>query len=112
MLARRAQQGLPTPSWDARPTLFEDLEPVWRAFWDLSACRSGGVNGANPLSPSDIKAHFEMMDVPEDVAKDWYPLIRFLDLTLLSHDARVRAEEKAKMEASRKKGRVPRHGNV
>lgn len=102
MLAARAAKGLPTPSWDARPVIFEDLAPVWNAFWALSDARDVGW-GANPIRASDVLAHLSMLEVSKDERGEWYAMIRFLDALYLSEQAKRR-------EAERKKG--ARRGNA
>lgn len=105
MLARRAEQGLPTPSWDKRPVLFDDLAPIWAAFWTLSAGRDAGLSGANPIRASDILAHLEIDEVSRGERSDWYSLIRFLDGEYLAEGDRRRKEKRKAEEAKR-------HGNA
>lgn len=39
-------------------------EILWRAFFELSAARSGGGLGPNPIAPSEIEAWARLMRVP------------------------------------------------
>lgn len=103
MLAKRVEQGLSAPAWDRRPELFDDLVPVWGAFWVLSAGREHGFDGPQPIRASDVAAHFEIEETPQDERAEWYALIRALDAAYLK-DSRKRRERARKAEEARKRG--------
>ncbi len=76
---RRAAKGRPTPSWDDRPVLHEDLAEVWQAFLDLSAGRVVEWT-AHPIPVTEIEAVLRLQGVTdtEDRA-EWLRLIRAMD---------------------------------
>jgi hypothetical protein len=100
MLAARAAKGLPTPSWDNRPVIFEDLVPVWNAFWALSDARDVGW-GANPIRASDVLAHLSLSNVSKDERGEWYALIRYLDALYLAEQQR-RREKRDKTKGAKR----------
>jgi hypothetical protein len=59
-LAARALKGLPTPAWDRRPVLAEELEWVLEGFWVLSQARPGGW-GLAPIGVPAIKAYLDLI---------------------------------------------------
>jgi hypothetical protein len=57
----RAERGLPTPAWDQRPVLAQDLEWVLEGFWVLSQTRQGGGFGLAPIGVEAIKAYLDLI---------------------------------------------------
>jgi len=76
---------LPTPCWDNRPELYEDLIEVWEAFQDLSACRTCGF-GPNPIAWDQMYAWLRVHEVNDvEVRKDFCRLIMAMDRVFLEH---------------------------
>lgn len=81
----------------------DDLQPqdhwlhLWAWFFDLTSCRSMGMNGPNPLSLQDISLWIEFtgaMPTREEVS-----ILREMDATFLN----ALAQERAAQEARNKK---------
>lgn len=93
-----------------RPSELDDLvelpstmQFVWNYFIDLHNARSfGGMQNINPLSYSDIKAYFELMNI---VPEEWeVKLIKRLDtvaLTQYAENARKEAEKNNRKSKSK-----------
>lgn len=105
MLAARAARGLPTPAWDSRPSLAEDLRSIWETFVALSQARSvDGWSGAQPISVTEIAAWLQMIGVSTPSAREeWATLIRFLDGEWLTvHRETESAKPKRQKEPSKR----------
>ena len=66
-----------------RPRLPEGGGPLWTAFLDLSAARSGHAHGPNPISYAEILAYARLMRLP--LAPHHVRTIRALDDAWLAH---------------------------
>lgn len=58
------------------PTLYEDLQEVWRAFQELNDCRTNGFS-PNPIQLSEIKVWCEMNEISD--IHYYHYLIKALD---------------------------------
>jgi hypothetical protein len=74
------------------PDFPESLRKVWHYFIELCGARTSGMNGADPLSYSEIKAWNELTcsDItPEEVA-----IIKRLDAEYMSDQAKKSKKDK------------------
>lgn len=60
-------------------------ELLWRWFNDLSATRSVGFGGPNPIAPSEIESYFRLMRWP--VEPRHIDIVLAMDRTYLDHVA-------------------------
>lgn len=75
--------GLPEDKWGI-PEMPVLLAHVWEWFCDLSAQRGTGVNGADPISWTEMQAYFSMRgEVPSQID---LKAIQQLDSIMLSDD--------------------------
>jgi hypothetical protein len=78
----------------------EDGFHIWGWFWDLSACRSGGMNGPNPISYTELEAWARMTCTvlePEEV-----DALRSMDRAFMQAYAREMADQQKRREAKQK----------
>lgn len=69
-MERLRSEGLPVPLLDTRPELLPGLSEVWRAICELSATRSVGFAGPNPITASEVLAWCELNEI-DDRARLW-----------------------------------------
>jgi hypothetical protein len=78
-LIKRVEAGKPTPAWDNRPELYEDLYDVWSSFLKLHYQRGIGYE-QEPISISDIRSWLEIYSIKDpDMKIKYFELITALD---------------------------------
>lgn len=76
------------------PSLPQEVEPVWDAFWRLSRSRQQGYGSPGGIAPTEVAALLRLsrVDDPEE-AELWDFLIAEMDSEYLSHYAEKREQE-------------------
>ena len=97
-MRKNFEKGRPTPAWENRPTLFEDLQHVWDSFWILNRSRQVGFSPSG-LSICDVIAWLDLNVIEgADERLEFVTWVLFLDSLMLK-----RLNEKVKQDADRKR---------
>jgi hypothetical protein len=88
-LERSRRQGIPTPSLDARPKLYDDLVLYWEAFNVLQLSRNS-MGGGIPLS--EIEVYGRMVGIVN--TQEFAQTIRLMDRIYLKATEKAAEKEK------------------
>ena len=85
-LTKARKRGADVPALDQKVAPHDDLLDIWQAFFELSASRTAGYTGADPLSPANIKAYLDIHSVIDsDDRRRYYELLTAMDLEFMRH---------------------------
>jgi len=71
-----------------RPKLYPWCVHYLEAFHTLSGSRALGFGGAGPIPLSEIRAYFEIFEVPLDDRPVWVRMMRALDAVWLQRESK------------------------
>lgn len=86
MTERRTAKGLPTPWWDRRPTFPDDLGWVWRAWQELSTCRTYHMGGPGPIPWDAVDRYCQRYGHTLDEQEELLGYLRALDGEMLKRE--------------------------
>lgn len=81
----RVERGEPTPMWDARPLVFEDLEWAWSAWQALSGSRQITMGGAGPIGFEAIDRYAARYGIVGDEFEELREYVSAMDAAYLAH---------------------------
>lgn len=89
---------MPTPAWERRPTLYEDLVPIYEGFLQLHATRQVSESNVNPLTASDIFAWLKMQGLEQaEAMSEFFTGISVLDSTWIDWARNKIKEDRAEL---------------
>ena len=78
-LERYRRAGIRVAALESKPDLYDDLRPLWQAFWQLSRCRPSGW-GPSAIPVSEIVAYLDLRHITDpDTRVEWADLIAVMD---------------------------------
>ena len=86
VLRERIDRGDPTPFWDRRPILPGSLAWVWRAWEELSTCRTYHMGGAGPIPWSAIHEWARHRGMGHEEEDDLAAFVWALDAELMKRE--------------------------